>query len=34
VREMDEEEEEFWEEEEKIRKYGYPRKFDVPKGDS
>jgi len=30
LKEMDEEEEEFFEEAEKIRKYGYPRKFDVP----
>jgi hypothetical protein len=34
LREMEEEEEQFWEEEEKIRKFGYPRKFDVSKGGS
>ena len=27
VREMAEEEEEFWDEVDKIRKYGYPRRF-------
>jgi len=31
VKEMEEEEEEFWDEVDRIRKYGYPRKFDVPK---
>ena len=30
-REMDEEEEEFWDEVNMIRKYGYPKRFDVPK---
>lgn len=29
IEEMDAEEEAFWEEEEKIRKFGYPRSFDV-----
>lgn len=30
-REMEQEEEEFFEECERIWKYGYPKKFDVPK---
>ena len=34
LKEMAEEDEEFWDEEAKIRKYGYPKRFDVPKGGS
>jgi len=33
-REMEEEEDEFFAEAEKIWKYGYPKKFDVPEGGS
>jgi len=29
MREMEDEEDEFWREEEKIRKYGRPKSFDV-----
>ena len=29
IQAMQDEEDEFWREEEKIRKYGYPRSFDV-----
>jgi len=32
VEEMEQEEEEFFEEAERIWKYGYPKRFDVPKG--
>lgn len=31
-REMENEEEQFFEEVNQIRKYGYPKKFDVPRG--
>jgi len=31
LREMDEQDEKFWDEEARIRKYGFPRKYDVPK---
>lgn len=31
MREMEEEEEQFFEEVERIRKFGYPKRFDVPK---
>ena len=34
LKEMQEEEEEFFEEADRIRKYGYPKRFDVPKGGS
>ena len=34
MREMQEEEDAFFEEVERIRKYGYPKRFDVPKGGS
>jgi len=33
-RQLDEQEEDFFEEAEKIWKYGYPRKFDISKGGS
>ena len=34
LKEMQEEEDAFFEEVERIRKYGYPKRFDVPKGGS
>ena len=34
LREMDEEDKRVMTEIDRIRKYGYPKKFDVPKGDS
>lgn len=34
LKEMEEEEDEFFEEAEKIWKFGFPKRFDVPKGGS